>query len=63
MRYLLLVLMCAGCSNQAVYDTVMVNRRNECLREPSARYVEECLARTRMTYQEYQGLVEQLESE
>lgn len=57
MRFaLLLILLCCACSNQAIYDTVQTNRRNECLKEPTPRYVQECLARTQMPFREYERL-------
>lgn len=61
-RYLLaLVVLLTGCSNRAVYDTVQARRRTACLQEPTPRYYEECMARTHMSYEEYERLLREQE--
>ncbi|HDZ08320.1 hypothetical protein [Pseudohongiella sp.] len=41
-----------ACSNRAVYDNLRVHQRQECGDQPMSSY-EQCLERTRQTYEAY----------
>lgn len=43
----------AGCSNKAIYDSMQVNQRNECIKEPPTTYFK-CIERTNKSYDEYE---------
>jgi len=49
----LTVLALVACSNQALYETLQNNERQDCIKEPGALY-DECIQRTSTTYEEYQ---------
>lgn len=51
----LLLAAAAGCSNRATYNGIQVNRINACAEQPAHLY-EACLARYRMSYDEYARL-------
>ena len=49
-----------GCTNQAMYQSIQVNRANECLKLPiPAR--DECLAQHSLSYADYVRLTTELE--
>jgi hypothetical protein len=50
---LMIVLGVTACGNREVYENILINQRNECLKEPSSRQ-EECLERANKSYEEYQ---------
>ncbi len=43
----------AGCSHRAVYENLQITQREHCARGPASQY-EECLQRSRQTYDEYE---------
>ena len=43
----------AGCSNKAMYDNLVINQRQACLKEPPALF-EECMNKAHKTYEEYE---------
>ncbi len=56
MSKLLIVLLmfgAAGCSNKAIYDTLRLDERNKCVKEPPPTYFE-CIERTNKSYEKYE---------
>lgn len=49
---LLVLLGMTACTNKAIYEGTRIQLRNDCLKEPPARY-EECVERTGKSYEEY----------
>ncbi len=49
---LMVLLGFAGCTNKAIYENMRIQQRNDCLKEPPARY-DECVERSDKSYEEY----------
>ena len=43
----------AGCSHKVIYDTLRLDQRNSCIKEPSNTYIE-CINRTNKPYEAYE---------
>ncbi|NNJ73283.1 MAG: hypothetical protein HKP09_08880 [Enterobacterales bacterium] len=43
----------AGCSNKAMYDNLLINQRQACLKERPGLF-EECMNKAHKTYEEYE---------
>lgn len=50
---ILLLSAISACSNKAIYDNLLMYQRDECRKQPPSAY-DECMERTKITYQEYQ---------
>jgi len=47
-------LVLAGCSNQQTYEGLQMSARNECAKSPNQVQYNECMERTKMSYEEYE---------
>ena len=44
----------AGCSSRQAYDGLQISARNECAKSPNQVQYNECMERTKMSYEEYE---------
>ncbi len=49
---LIVLLGLSSCSNRGIYENLRIQQRNDCLKEPPARY-DECVERADKSYEEY----------
>jgi hypothetical protein len=56
--YILFAAVMAGCSNQAAYENIQINKRNACLELPPSQY-DECMAEANTSYNDYKNAREE----
>ena len=51
--FLLAAVLLKGCSNQAIYDNIIINARDRCIEKQEVSE-QECIELTKKTYEEYE---------
>ncbi len=61
-RLIIFALFIAGCSNQAAYENIQMNKRNACLALPPSQY-DQCMAEASTSFDDYEHTRKEATSE